>query len=148
MTHRTPPKPEGYKADWKLYGVLATPATQRKALFARDSGVCKLCGSQDKPWIYEHIIPLWLVDRSDYPRCLKYWSLEYGETRCVDCSKPKTKLESKARAKIKRIRGETCTGIKKKIPNRPMPKPTPEQKEKLRAMRREQRKRISLWRQK
>lgn len=121
--HRLPPRPhECYLADWKLYGVLPNVRAQRKAVFERDGGKCCVCGSTDKPWIYEHIYPLWKVDRLDYPKCLKYWTLEYAETRCVDCAQIKTNAESKDRAKIKRLRGETCNGPKKKIQSRPFPK--------------------------
>jgi 5-methylcytosine-specific restriction endonuclease McrA len=38
------------------------------------------------------------------------------------CHKNKTARDVKAIAKVKRLRGETCTGPKRKIPSRPFPK--------------------------
>lgn len=121
---RHPPKPADgadHRADWKAFGVLPTSRQQRAALFARDSGKCHICGSHGDEWDAEHTHPIWLVDRSDYPVCLAYWSLSNLTTICIPCHKAKTALEAGHRAKVKRIiakRQPVSTRRKRAVPTR------------------------------
>lgn len=48
----------------------------------------------------DHIMPLWLRGKNDRANL---------EGLCVDCHAQKTAAEAKARAKAKRLAGETCT---------------------------------------
>ena len=96
---RIPPKVgKKWRADWKACEVIASSKAQRLALVKRDGGMCCKCKALGKPWHAEHSFTLELVNRGDYPNCLKYWSMEYLETVCVGCHAPKTKREAKARA--------------------------------------------------
>lgn len=144
---RQPPKPEGYKEQWKIFGVLASSASQRKELicklvmdyvvFGGELGSrvmqCAQCRGEFKAKTIhaEHIFPLHLVDRTDYPACLRYWSITNLEPVCVDCHKIKTKREVKANAKVKRIvaRNTGTRRQRKAIANRPFPKLTEAQKQ-------------------
>lgn len=124
--HRMPPKGDNWKADHKNFGVLKTAHAQRKALCAR-SGLPIYCAKCHKATLSpeaEHVYPLWLVDREDYPACLRFWSISNLEFVCQTCHAPKTAREAKARAKIKRILGLTCRGPKRKIASRKAAWPT------------------------
>lgn len=112
-SYRKPPKPSDgspYKPDWKKYGVLATSVSQRKALWERDHGICCKC-LLDVGQLFEaeHSFPLHLVDRSDYPNCLRYWSISNLETICPKCHKPKSAKERKENAKTKRMARKWAT---------------------------------------
>lgn len=143
---RTPPKPEGYKEQWKAYGVLSSSTAQRQALIYRlaqdflvfegEIGVkamqCAQCRNYFKIVSIhaEHIKALHTVDRTDYPACLRYWSITNLEPVCVDCHKIKTKREVKANAKVKRIvaRKTGTRRARKAIPARKLPILTEAQK--------------------
>lgn len=53
-------------------------------------------------WHADHVMPLWLADPTDYPTCLRYWSLENLQTLCESCHGEKTAIEAKLRAKVER----------------------------------------------
>lgn len=102
---RVPPKiGSNYLKDWEDYGVIVNQERLRKLVFKRDGGVCAKCGEVAKEWQADHIYPLWLVDKNDYPNCLKYWSINNAQTVCMSCANKKTTRETKDRAKINRIR--------------------------------------------
>lgn len=126
LGYRTPPKGETWRIDWKEWGVLSTSAAQRKALFARDGGVCRHCGKHygNHEWEAEHAFPLHAV-RGEYPAILRFWSLENLETRCRACHRIKSASEAKARAKIVRIRKrlDGTRRPRRKVPSRPLRKP-------------------------
>lgn len=63
----------------------------------------------------EHIVSLFGGGSND---------LSNRELRCPECVKPKNAEDAARHAKIKRLRGETGNGRKKKIPSRPFPKST------------------------
>lgn len=129
MSHRTPPKigPD-WRRVWKAYGVLSTSAAQRKALYARDRGVCSYCGQQAKVWESEHTTALHTIPPSkleDYPACLWYWTLANLATICLPCHRQKSAKEQTANAKVKRIVKKRTGQHKPKVPFR---KPTEAQK--------------------
>ena len=138
---RTPPKiGNNWRQAWKSYGVVVSRKAQLKALITRD-GIpayrCAMCQQITARLEVEHIYPLHLVDRTDYPACLRYWSLSNLELVCdgPECHKAKTAKEAKARAKAdragKKHRGE-CKP-KRKVPSRPLQKPTPDQSARIKA---------------
>jgi 5-methylcytosine-specific restriction endonuclease McrA len=130
---RTPPKPKGYKSAWHAYGVIVTSKAQRTALL-NHKGIwisdteafiyCEKCGNWTKEFHADHIHPLWLADKTEYPDCLKYWAIGNLSAICIPCHKAKTSREAANRAKITRIQNKLSgkTKPKKKIPSRPFPK--------------------------
>lgn len=76
-------------------------------------GICRLSIQQGQDIQFDHIH----ADVHGGPH-------EYQNLRPVhaECHKLKTAKDIKANAKVKRLRGETKTGPKKKIPSRPWPK--------------------------
>lgn len=75
-----------------------------------------------RPWIADHIVPLWSVDRTD-PEAFRYWQLDNLQTLCQVCSDAKTAEEAGMRAKELRIRnkvaGVETRKYRRKIPSRP-----------------------------
>jgi 5-methylcytosine-specific restriction endonuclease McrA len=120
ISHRTPPK--GHSD----YIVLATSQQQRKAAFARDKGVCTHCKQVSAAWDYDHIVELASVDRTNWPECLKYWTIEYGQTLCKACHRAKTIRGHKANAKVKRIRARAdgTRRPRRKVQSRQIEKPS------------------------
>ena len=57
-------------------------STLRKATFARDGGVCALCGITAEKWVTDHIIPF-CEDGPD--------TLANARTLCLPCDKPITR---------------------------------------------------------
>jgi 5-methylcytosine-specific restriction endonuclease McrA len=96
---RLPPEGDHYKSpEGKMYRS-ATNAI--KAVFERDNGVCAKCGWGSNPqqinrWCVDHVIPIWLVDRS-HPDSLWFWTIENLQTLCVSCHKKKTVQELRLR---------------------------------------------------
>lgn len=112
--HRLPPKELR-----KEPGLLLSSKTQREACFQRDHGKCAACGCVDKAWHADHIVPLWLCDRTN----LDYFRVGNLQTLCEVDHKVKTRKEARARAKVNRIRDKRCGEFrkKKKMPSYPFP---------------------------
>lgn len=91
----------------------------RKPIIA-DGPFCQVHYTERQYWEVDHAHPLWLVDRSKpFEEIIQYWQLGNLLTRCTDpCHKEKSAEEAAARAKGKRIRGETGQGRKAKIQSR------------------------------
>lgn len=94
-----------------------TPAMKISCLLYRWFTPCSLCGKRIEPedkveWDHIHALV------HDGPH-------EYQNLRPVhhECHKAKSAQDVKANAKVKRLRGETCQGPKKKIPQRKDPWP-------------------------
>lgn len=65
-------------------------------------------------WHADHIVPLWLVDRSiEWVKLQLYWLLDNLQTLCHKCHKAKTAKEAADRAKMKRIQAKGAP-VKKK----------------------------------
>lgn len=129
--HRVPPKPPHYdtappgtcrwcnqpigltrrgqvsKARWHLacvkeYRLLFWPSATRQAVWKRDKGVCRTCGTQcdrkgKKGWDLDHIVPL-IEAKGD----LSFWQLGNLQTLCKTCHKAKTSQEASERAAARR----------------------------------------------
>lgn len=55
-------------------------------------------------WQIDHIIPLWLVDRTlPFKKLIEYWRIGNLQALCDTCHKAKTAKEAADRAKMKRI---------------------------------------------
>lgn len=85
---------------------------QRLKLFLERKGICCICGHKIqtlKPWIDEHITPLWLGGSNDWSNrgVAHEW-----------CARVKTSGEAKTRAKVRRT-AEKHFGARK--PSHPMP---------------------------
>jgi hypothetical protein len=130
-THRIPPKPPHFdtapegtcrwcgestgmtlkgkpsKSRWHPkclldYKLLFWATTTRRAVWKRDNGVCKECGTQcsrkGKPkWHMDHILPLIEANGN-----INYWRLENLQTLCVICHKKKTANEASERATVRK----------------------------------------------
>lgn len=135
---RTPPKSETWRQDFKDWGVLASSASQRNAVFARDGGKCWDCKQITPDWQADHDLGLHNIPISTpYPQILKYWSLSNLVCRCYPCHLLKTNAEAGARAKTKRLFNK-ANGLddkwKKKMASRtfkPVPKKLPKSVKKL-----------------
>ena len=56
-----------------------------------------------EPWHADHVIPLWLVDRTlPWAKLIRYWLEDNLQVLCEKCHKVKTAEEAGQRAKIKR----------------------------------------------
>lgn len=85
---------------------------ERIQMFEIQGGICA-CGCKrelGERFIAEHFTPVKMGNEAK-PDCL----LRY------DCASAKTRRDIKAIAKVKRIRGETCTRRGRPIPSRPFP---------------------------
>lgn len=103
---------------------------QRRDMLADQGGICAKCpapiGPQPDgiivPFIGEHSVTV-ESGNDQKPDCLL----------CVPCAKRKTfgtkatsyGSDAHERAKVKRLRGETKNGPKRRLPSRPMPVPPP-----------------------
>lgn len=130
--HRIPPKPEWFdtvpegtcrwcneeigltkrgkpsKSRWHAacvteYKMLFWPTATRRAVWKRDKGVCRECGTQcDKKgangWHMDHIKPL-VEAKGD----LNYWRLPNLQTLCKVCHTAKTSREATERATKRRM---------------------------------------------
>lgn len=120
QAHRLPP-PE-YR---KLPGMLLSSEVQRKAVFARDGGVCAKCGVLNgQKYQADHIMPLHLAPNTvDWPERAQYWRLENLQTMGLvcGCAQKKTAREAKDRAKTTRILKKAAAPKKERprIPFRP-----------------------------
>lgn len=65
-------------------------------------------------WHADHVVPLWLADPTDYPRCLRFWSLDNLQTLCEPCHREKTDIEAATRAKMKRQEAKFGSGGKRR----------------------------------
>jgi hypothetical protein len=128
--HRRPPKPPSYhtaprgycrfcgqpilredgtinkRMHWhpecaKQYNLIYDLTKQRKAVFARDRGVCHICGTVDERlhgnWDMDHLVPL-----SESRGRIEAWHLNNIGTKCVACHREKSAEETKRRAKRRR----------------------------------------------
>lgn len=86
---------------------------RRKRILERDGHACRLCGEKDGRFEIDHMHEVWLDGPDDDDNL---------QTLCVACHAIRTLDGAKRRAKVKRIRGETCNGPKQKIQSRPFPK--------------------------
>lgn len=114
--HRNPPKVDfNWRHTWKEWGVLATSTAQRKAIWARDRGLCAGCNQNvGAAFEADHVLALHTIPPShleDYPAVLRYWTIENLQTLGISCGchAAKSAQEATARAKVKRI-------IKKRSP--------------------------------
>lgn len=132
MSHRIPPKPPWFdtvpegtcrwcnkeigltkrgkpsKSRWhkecvKEYKTLFWPTATRQAVYRRDKGVCRTCGTKcerkgSKGWDLDHITPLIEGDGS-----LSFWQMPNLQTLCKPCHKAKTALEATERATKRRL---------------------------------------------
>lgn len=89
----------------------------RKAIGARDLGVCASCDASRGKWIADHVIPLWKVRDMDLPDSY-FWNPDYnGQTLCVPCNTFKTSKEASERAHHNRLsnaRTALTGGVSKK----------------------------------
>lgn len=94
---------------------LSMSKARRNRVMRQNNHACRECKSKAGPFAIDHWIPLWLGGGEDDGNLAPL---------CVEpCHREKTKREAKARAKIKRIRGETGKNKRKaKIPSRPFQK--------------------------
>lgn len=76
-----------------------SPAMRRRVIAEQD-GICARSYCDAPATDVDHILPLWLKGKNDRANL---------EGLCGACHAVKTKAEAKARAKCKRIAGETCT---------------------------------------
>lgn len=94
-----------------------TPAMKIDCLFFRSKITCAICDGTIWPprdeieW--DHVQALIHGGPHDFTNIRPLHA---------ECHKLKTAKDIKANAKVKRLRGETKTGPKKKIPSRPWPK--------------------------
>jgi 5-methylcytosine-specific restriction endonuclease McrA len=120
--HRLPP------IEWRREkGLLLTSAAQRKACLARDKGICGRCKSLGGAWNADHIHALNDITASaPFPAALKYWRIGNLETLCEKCYWKKSVAEVKANAKVKRIRRrlDGTRRPQRRVPSRPVKKPT------------------------
>jgi 5-methylcytosine-specific restriction endonuclease McrA len=87
--------------------------SRRKRILERDGHACTACTDKEGPFEIDHHLPIWLGgdDTDDNLRTL-----------CRNCHKVETKVSCKARAKCKRLNGQTRQNRRKrKIPGRPFP---------------------------
>ena len=92
-----------------IYRIANFSSDQRDFCRDRDKGICAKCGvNAGHKFEADHIIPLWLVDRTK-EGWLKYFGGENLQTLCPDCHKAKSKIEAGQRAKIKRLQ---CVKVK------------------------------------
>ena len=86
-------------------------------LAVQQEGKCAKCGVKLKFEPHqirdEHVVSLFGGGTND---------LSNRQLWCNECVKPKNAEDAARHAKIKRLRGETGNGRKKKIPSRPFPK--------------------------
>lgn len=102
------PKGKPSKSRWhqkcvEEYKMLFWPTTTRRAVWRRDKGVCKECGTQcsrrgEPKWHMDHIKPL-IEANGD----INYWKLENLQTLCVSCHTKKTSVEATNRANQRKI---------------------------------------------
>ena len=97
QTSRAAPPPH---PDYKVY---KSPQIVRKIAIEKFGYICQKCGVETKEVDVDHIFPLWLVDRTDWPKCLHYWTDKNLTVLCRPCHIAKSAMESYERAKIKRI---------------------------------------------
>lgn len=74
-----------------------SPAMRRRVIAEQD-GICARSYCEAPATDVDHILPLWLKGKNDRANL---------EGLCADCHAVKTKAEAKARAKCKRLAGET-----------------------------------------
>lgn len=88
----------------------AVSKAQRQAVIDKQGGVCKRSYCDAPAVDVDHILPLWSGGSN---------ANDNLEGLCVDCHKQKTAAEAKARAKVKRLAGETgANRIRKPIASR------------------------------
>lgn len=73
----------------------------RRRVYARDRGICAVCGTRG-PWNADHIIELADVPKPHKIEDRQYWGLGNLQTLCVPHHKEKSKLATKARTKARR----------------------------------------------
>lgn len=78
----------------------AVSRAMRRRVIAEQDGICARSYCDAPATDVDHILPLWLRGKNDRANL---------EGLCGACHDVKTKAEAKARAKCKRIAGETCT---------------------------------------
>ena len=127
-----------------------TPA-RKERIWNACLGRCEECQEpvpQDGPGVeFDHVIPLWTA--TDAGRLAELECDANLQTLCPGCHREKTRLEHPARAKAKRLAGETCTakprrplrsrgfsttltkGFDGKVRSRPIPADADTQEEKL-----------------
>lgn len=125
MNHRRPPKGETWRLDYREYGVLLSSAAQRRAVYARDKGICCDCGTDCGSKNYHadhdralHALPL-SGPRSAYPEILWFWGIKNLRLLCHRCHLKKTIAENVANAKVRRLVAR-LTGTRrprKKVPS-------------------------------
>lgn len=76
-----------------------SPAMRRRVIAEQD-GICARSYCEAPATDVDHILPLWLKGKNDRANL---------EGLCGPCHGQKTAAEAKARAKAKRLAGETCT---------------------------------------
>ncbi len=69
-------------------------------------------------WHADHVLPLWNLTE-DMRGNIEFWLLGNLETRCLECHEEKSVIETKARAKMKRLEGKRI-GTAKAKPKRAM----------------------------
>lgn len=87
--------------------------SRRKRILERYGHACRQCGEKDGRLEIDHMHEIWLGGPDDDDNL---------QTLCLACHAIRTKDGAGRRAKVKRLRGETCTGPRQKIPSRPFPK--------------------------
>lgn len=85
----------------------AVSKAMRERVLKEQDGICARSYCEAPAVDVDHILPLWLRGKNDRANL---------EGLCGDCHGQKTAAEAKARAKAKRLAGETCTAK----PGRPL----------------------------
>lgn len=109
-------RPDGrtnWRARWHpgcvtAYRLAVFSSDQRRAVWARDRGVCVTCGVRVQTWDADHIKPLWSIppDLSLFDRS-KWFGLENLQTLCGPHHKAKSRMEASVRALWARWTHET-----------------------------------------
>lgn len=97
----------------QIHARKAMTQARKERIWTAHLGRCEECQApvpMDGPGVqYDHIIPLWKARPGDIERLAELELDANLQTLCTGCHDAKTRAEAPARAKAKRLAGETCT---------------------------------------